>query len=119
METKNTSNIKNQKAIYIVRFIHALVATFFICCIAILYVVALSEKSYPWVAWIVVVMLLEGLILAINRGNCPLSFFHRKYGDNEKFYNLFLPEKIAPYATHVLGVLTVIGIILLIIRQRI
>lgn len=111
--------MKNQKAIYIVRLIHSAIAAFFIFCIGILYYFALAEKSSPWTIWIIAILLVEGWVLMVNQGKCPLSFFHRKYGDDKKFYDLFLPEAIAPYAPHFLGVATVIGIILLLAKHGI
>lgn len=110
--------MKNRKAIYIIRSIHTLIAAFFIFCIGLLYYFALTGKSSPWIIWITVVLLVEGVVLIINRGKCPLSFLHQKYGDDKKFYDLFFPEKIAPYMAHILGVATIVGIILLLVGHQ-
>jgi hypothetical protein len=111
--------MKNRKAIYIIRFIHTLIAAFFIFCIGLLYYFALTGKSSPWIIWIVAILLAEGGVLIVNRWRCPLSFIHQKYGDDKKFYDLFFPEKIAPYAAHILGVATIFAIILLLSRHLI
>jgi hypothetical protein len=109
--------MKNKKEIYIIRSIHTLIAAFFIFCIGLLYYFALSGKSSPWIIWIIAILLAEGVVLIVNRGRCPLSFFHQRYGDDKKFYDLFFPEKIAPYAAHILGVATIIAIILLLVKH--
>jgi hypothetical protein len=111
--------MKNRKAIYIIRTIHTLIAAFFIFCIGLLYYFAFTGKSSLWIIWIIAVLLIEGVILIVNKGKCPLSFLHRKYGDDKKFYDLFFPEKIAPYAAHILGVATIIAIILLLVKHLI
>jgi len=111
--------MKNRKAVYIIRAVHTLIAAFFIFCIGLIYYFALAGKSSPWIVWIIAVLLAEGVVLVVNQGKCPLSFLHRKYGDDKKFYDLFFPEKIAPYAAHILGAATIIGIILLLVKHGI
>jgi hypothetical protein len=111
--------LKNQKIIYVIRTVHTFIAAFFIFCIGLLYYFAFTGKSSPWAIWIIAILLIEGWVLMVNRGRCPLSFFHRKFGDDKKFYDLFFPEKVAVYTTHILGIISIVGIILFLVKHGI
>ena len=40
-------------------------------------------------------LLIEGIAIAVNKGDCPLSYLQRKYGDDKAFFEIFLPKRIA------------------------
>jgi hypothetical protein len=109
--------MKNRKAIYVIRAIHTFIAAFFVFCIGFLYYFVFTEKQSPWIVWIIAILIAEGVVLIANQWRCPLSLLHQKYGDDKKFYDLFFPEKIAPYAGHILGAATIIAIILLLAKH--
>lgn len=96
--------------IIFVRTIHSTFAIFFLLCIIYLYVVMLQgEKTIlaHWAAWILIA---EAFLLAINRGNCPLAYLHRRVGDEKGFFDLFIPPPVLPYTVPLLTILSGIAI---------
>jgi hypothetical protein len=60
-------------------------------------------------------IILEGVIVYANGGDCPLGGVHHKYGDEKAFFELLLPPRAAKLAIPVLGTIAVAGMVLLFI----
>ncbi|MHB8842454.1 MAG: hypothetical protein ACYC56_11845 [Candidatus Aquicultor sp.] len=66
----------------------------------------------------VTVIIVEGLVLALNKGKCPLTGLAQKYGGKEqRVADLFLPKVFSPYALRVLTAMFIFAIIVLIIKS--
>ena len=98
----------------IIRIIHAAFAILFISCIIFIYYCALTRQYSPWLYPAGILLVLEGIAVALNKGNCPLEPIHLRYGDNKGFFGLFLPEKILPYVIPGLAIIAAVGGLLLI-----
>ena len=101
--------------VYVIRAIHSLLATILISSIMLLFYFALTDTFVVWTYLAVGALILEGVAVLINRGNCPLTPWHRKFGDEKGFFNLILPASWTPHASPVLSVIAAIGFVLLII----
>ena len=101
--------------VYVIRTIHSLLATIFITSILLLFYFALTDTFVIWTYFAAGALILEGIAVLLNRGNCPLTPWHRHFGDEKGFFNLILPDKWTPYASPVLAVIAAIGFVLLII----
>ncbi len=101
--------------VFIVRVIHTLFAFFFVFCMGYVYYSALTGHKTKWTLFAVVALVLEGILLLINSGDCPLAPLHRRYGDQKGFFDLFLPPKILPYVIPFFVITTVIGLLLLLV----
>jgi hypothetical protein len=59
---------------------------------------------------------LEGLLVVLSRGNCPLGPLFRRLGDEKPFFALLLPPRAAKLAVPVLAAVTIVGVVLLALR---
>ena len=97
----------------ILRIVHASFALLFITCIIFVYYCALTRLASPWLYPAIILLLIEGIALWMNKGNCPLEPIHLRYGDDKGFFGLFLPAKLLPYVIPGLAVIAAVGLLLL------
>ena len=103
-------------AIWAIRLIHTLVALIFFAAIAVIYVSAIFGTYNLWLYLSLGVLLIEIIAVRLNRGNCPLEFIPRKYGEDKTFFELFLPKNVAKRMFKVCFVVVLIGCLLLLFR---
>lgn len=60
---------------------------------------------------------MEGLLVLLSHGNCPLGPSLRQLGDDRPFFPLLLPPRAATLALPVLATLTTLGVVLLAVRM--
>jgi len=106
--------MENKVAIYIIRSIHGLITAFFISCLGYIYYTGLTNRPDPLAYAACVAILVEGAVVMLNKGNCPLGVIHKNVGDNKTFFELFLPKSVAKQAVPFLGLIALIGFLLLI-----
>ena len=104
---------KNLPGIYLIRTIHILIGLFFIGCLGYLYVAAWTGEKNLWVYLALGAILLEGVVLLFNKGECPLAPIHHRMGDDRGFFDLFMPVSLVPYAIPFFVAVTTLAIILL------
>jgi hypothetical protein len=95
------------------RVVHGLVSVVFLCCIALVYLGAWRGEAGAVTLVALALLLAEGTLVLLARGNCPLGPVFRRLGDDTPLFQLFLPARAAELAVPVLGVVTVLGAILL------
>ncbi|MCB9064119.1 MAG: hypothetical protein H6551_03140 [Chitinophagales bacterium] len=67
---------------------------------------------YSWIS--VGVVILEGIVLLIFGGSCPLTVVARKYSDSTKHnFDIYLPEWLAKYNKHIFTTVFLLGLILM------
>lgn len=83
--------IKHRK-IFFIKLIHSIVFFFIVACLVYIFYCAVVER-YDWTLLIALAaVVVEGLVLFVNRGNCPFTSLARKYGDADgSVTNLFIP----------------------------
>ena len=108
---------ENSKKLFLIRLFH----TFIIVCMTtfILYVfyAGVSGAKGIFLTLSIIAVVIEGIVLLLNKGECPLTKLAIKYGDNHKrFYDSFLPKKLTPFVVPCLSVIFLIGLVLVLIK---
>jgi hypothetical protein len=107
---------KTTRNIYWFRSVHAFFAVFFIQCLAYIYYCAIT-RTHTWLLTMALIALLgEGIVVVLNRGQCPLTGVQHRLGDQKGFFNLFLPEALARKMVPVWFFIALAGFLLLWIR---
>jgi hypothetical protein len=85
---------------------HGLVSVLFLACIAAVYAGAWRGTAGTLTLAAVGALLLEGLLVLLSRGSCPLGPLFRRLGDDTPFFELLLPRHAARLAVPVLAAVT-------------
>jgi hypothetical protein len=101
--------------ILLIRLLHGIITVFFLSCLAYVYYSGISNNITLWSYLAMAALIIEGLVVAFNKGLCPLGRLHNKYGDQKTFFELFLPQPLAKKAVPFLGLAAAIGFFLLIL----
>jgi hypothetical protein len=98
-------------ALRAVKIVHTLAWALFAGCIVALPFVA-WRRNFLAAAVLIVVVLVEILILLVNRLRCPLTDVAARYTDDRRDnFDIYLPLWLARHNKHVFGTLFVAGII--------
>jgi len=85
----------NQKII-LIKLVHSLIFWFQIACIAYLLYAAITRTLNIFILIPIASILLNGLLLALNKGRCPFTNLAEQYGAARgSVTDLFLPDVIA------------------------
>jgi len=109
-------NGKGREGIFLVRLAHGLIAVFFVACIGAVYYAGLTGRVSLATYLAVAALLVEGIVVLLNNGNCPLGAIHRRVGDPKPLLELFLPPPLAKKGIPLAAFLTMIGFLLLLFR---
>jgi hypothetical protein len=101
------------RVVIVSRVAHGLVSALFLLCIAVVYAGAWRASDGPLTFGAVGALLLEGVLVLLSHGNCPLGPLFRQLGDDTPFFELLLPPRAAKLAVPVLAAVTALGIVLL------
>jgi len=102
------------KQVFFIKLIHSII--FFIMVICLFYVLyGAFTKTYNEILLIALAAIfLEGLILLLNRWQCPLTNLAKRYGDKTgTITDIFLPAWLAPHTFKIFGALLAIGLVML------
>lgn len=70
---------------------------------------------YSWLA--VGAVVIEGLVLWLFKGKCPLTVWARNYSDSQKDnFDIYLPEWLAKYNKLIFTTVFVVGLILMLLH---
>ena len=82
-------------------------------------IMAGSVLALPWLGWLrkfrwafglTLLIIAECLVLAINKGRCPLTDIAARYTDDRACnFDIYLPLWLACYNKHIFGFLFIIG----------
>jgi hypothetical protein len=97
---------------------HTVVAIVFLAAIGYVWWCALSGRRGPLLRPAIAALIGEGVVVAANRGDCPLGAVGERIGDTVPLFELVLPPRAARRAVPTLGVLTAVGLVLLVARSR-
>jgi hypothetical protein len=98
------------------RVVHAGVAVAFLLAIGHVWRCALTGRRDPWLRACVLALLGEGVLVAANRGDCPLGPLQQRLDDPVPLFELILPRRAARLAVPALGTVTAGGLLLLHLR---
>jgi hypothetical protein len=99
------------------RVVHATWAVAQMACLADVWTSAIRRRRSPRLWAGVAFLSLEGGALVVGHGNCPVGPRQAEWGDPVPFFELLLPPRAAKAAIPVLGVISLTGIGLLVIRR--
>jgi hypothetical protein len=99
--------------IALLRVVHSFVALLMIASVVAVYYSAATRTYSIWLYLAVAALLIEGIVLVLNKGDCPFSYLSRRYGDTKAFFELFLPKKVAKQMFKVSAAIVAIGGMLL------
>ncbi len=102
-----------------VKLVHTIVWAFFVVCI-IGIPVASSQGHHTLAATLVGVVLLETLVLALNKWSCPLTKIAARYTEDRRpNFDIYLPEWLARHNKLIFGGLFGVGTIFALVRRMV
>lgn len=109
--------ISHSRRLQAVKLAHTLVWIFFVGCIVAIPVSGWT-RNYAWAAIFTGVVLVEVLILGLNRWSCPLTAVAARYTqDRRPNFDIYLPLWLARYNKEIFGTLFVAGVLLTLARR--
>ena len=82
---------------------HAVIAVGFLFSIGYVWWCAITRRRGPLLCGAVGALIAEGVLVAANRGDCPLGPLGDRIGDEVPLFELVLPRRAAKAAIPVLG----------------
>ena len=100
-----------------IKIIHTLIWLFFNIVLGYMaYAVSMNHIDI-WVWLGITLILVEGLVLVIFRGTCPLTIIARKHSDStQSNFDIYLPQWLAKYTKIIYTIIFALIISLLIFR---
>jgi hypothetical protein len=92
---------------------HAAIAVGFLAAIGNVWASALTGRRGPLLRFSIAALVVEGVVVATNGGDCPLGGLQDRIGDPIPLFELVLPPHAAKCAVPVLGMIAATGIALL------
>jgi hypothetical protein len=96
-----------------IKLLHTVVWLFFVSCI-VLIPIASALRRFFWAEVLAGLVFLECLVLAVNRGRCPLTDIAGRYTDERAAnFDIYLPEWLARHNKAVFGSIFLADVLLL------
>ena len=118
MEKKIMERYNNSKnKLNAIKIIHTIICVFFVSIIFYILYSGIFDKinSYTWIS--IIIILIEGIILFINKWNCPLTILGKKFtGETHIGFDIYLPKCIARNNKIIFTTLYLIGLVIIIYR---
>jgi len=105
----------NALMVWVLRLAHGFIALLLMASIGVVYYSAASHTRGVWLYLAIGALLAEGVVVALNKRNCPFSYLSAKYGDTKTFFELFLPKPIAKQMFKINGVIIAVGCVYLLV----
>lgn len=105
------------KKLFCLKLMHTIIWVFYVLVISYIFYSGIYNKInlYTWIA--IGLVIIEGIILIIFKGKCPLTILGHKYTDNHQVgFDIYLPRWLAKYNKVIFGTIFVIGILIVIYR---
>jgi hypothetical protein len=105
------------KKLFLIKLVHTIIWFFYVCIIVYIFFAAIYNKIdyYLWVA--IGLVVLEGLVLLVFKGKCPLTVIGYKYSENQDVgFDIFIPAWLAKNNKLIFTTLFVLGIIIVLYR---
>jgi len=103
--------VKPASVLLMIKLVHTVVWAFFVSCILAIPLAAATGR-FPLAAMLIGLVLIEVVILAVNRGSCPLTNIAERYtSDRKANFDIFLPLWVAKNNKVIFGALFIAGAI--------
>jgi hypothetical protein len=102
------------KKVVTIKSIHSILFFLMIFCLFYILYCAIA-RTYDWtLLTAIVILMINGLSIALNRGRCPLTTLAEKYGsENGAVTHIFIPKFCARYVFKFFAVVSAIEVVLL------
>jgi hypothetical protein len=110
----------NQNALLLIKLLHTGIWCFFVGIIGYILHAGLTGRvdAYTWIGIGFVIM--EGVVLLLNKGSCPLTPLAARYTENrEDNFDIFLPRWLARHNKAAFTTIFVLGVALVVYRGMI
>lgn len=99
--------------LFLIKIIHTLIWAFYVGIILYILYAGIMGMTNMYVWGAIGLVFVEGLVLALFNGKCPLTVLGYRYTkDREVGFDIFLPKWLAKYNKHIFTTLFVIGCLL-------
>jgi hypothetical protein len=107
----------NTNKVFYVKFIHTIIFFFMLACLVYILYCGIAAV-YHWTVCIAIgAIIIEGVVLLLNKGRCPFTGLAEKYGaEKGSVTDIFLPDCIARTTFTWSTIMFAVGLILLGIR---
>ena len=109
---------KLSRAAVAFRTAHTAIAVEQLLAIAYVWWCALSGRRDRLLRIAAATLIGEGVLVAANRGDCPLGGLQERLGDPIPLFELVLSPRAAKQAVPTLGAIAAAGLVLLVVRDR-
>jgi hypothetical protein len=109
--------VKNNKRLLLIKAIHTVIWAFFVLAIFYILYAGISDRIgvMTWLA--IALVILEGIVLLINKWRCPLTIIAGKYTDEiDDGFDIFLPYWLAKHNKTIFTTIFAMGVIIVIYR---
>ena len=104
-----SANVRHQRALANIKLLHTAIWAGFVVCIAAIPCAAWAHR-FRLTSLLSALVWCECVVLAVNRGRCPLTNMAAKHtSDRKPDFDIFLPQWIARWNKQIFGALFVIG----------
>lgn len=109
--------MKSSTKLILIKLIHTLIFAFMATCVLFILYCGIVGIRNRLLFFSIAIIVIEGIVLFLNKFKCPLTTLAGKYGDlHERFSDIFLPQQFAALIMPIFTTLFTIGLILVLIR---
>jgi len=107
----------NNTKLTVIKLIHTVVWCVMVSAIFYIIYAGIFDRVDILVWFCIGLVLIEGTVLLICKGKCPLTLVGRKYTNNHEIgFDIFLPRWLAKNNKVIFSVLFLIGLVLVLLR---
>lgn len=102
--------------VYVVRSLHFVIGITMTAATVYLWYAALFRVLDLWLAFSLAALAVQWIIVALNRGHCPMGVVHARYGDEKTLFELVAGKQYAIHGFRNWGIICALGFALLVAR---
>ena len=107
----------NNRKLFLIRLVHTLIWIFFVLVIGYILYAGIFDALGIWVWLAIGSIILEGVILKLNHGSCPLTPIATRYTSRiDDSFDIFLPNWLAKHNKIIFGSISFLGVVIVIYR---
>jgi cbb3-type cytochrome oxidase subunit 1 len=109
--------MKSSKRLLLIKVIHTVIWAFFVLVIFYILYAGITDRIGV-ITWLAIAsVIVEGIVLLINRWRCPLTIIAEKYTDEtDDGFDIFLPCWLAKHNKTIFTTIFAIGVIIVVYR---
>lgn len=106
-----------KRMLFLIKSLHTAIWAFIVFCALYILFAGITDRKGGFITVAIISVLIEGLILLLNKGECPITTWAKKYspGDNRVNFDIFLPSWITRRHRVTVAVIFISGFVLVIL----